>query len=97
MFSLYQLQIFQTVAQEGSISRAAEQLYLTQPAVSQHIRGLEKDLGVRLFERGPRGVELTPSGQVLLDYTRCLLRLAEEARQAAGRAGGVEETGGMGE
>jgi DNA-binding transcriptional LysR family regulator len=76
MFSLYELEIFQTVAQEESISRAAERLYLTQPAVSQHVRALEDDLGIRLFERGPRGVTLTPSGKVLRDYARCLLRLA---------------------
>jgi DNA-binding transcriptional LysR family regulator len=92
MFNLYHLQIFQMVAEEGNISRAAERLFLTQPAVSQHVRALEADLGVRLFQRGARGVKLTPAGEVLLDYTRCLLRLADEARQAAARAGGIEKS-----
>jgi DNA-binding transcriptional LysR family regulator len=52
MLDLYKLQIFTTVAQEGSFSRAAEQLYMTQSAVSQHIKELETSLGVTLFERG---------------------------------------------
>jgi DNA-binding transcriptional LysR family regulator len=91
MFTLYQLQIFQTVAQAGSISRAAERLYLTQPAVSQHVRALENELGVRLFEREARGVSLTPPGQLLLDYTRCLLRLAEEAQRVVTQTGGVRQ------
>jgi len=82
MLNLYQLHIFETVAQEGSFSRAAEQLYLTQPAVSQHIQTLEANLGVQLFRRGRRGIKLTSSGEILIDYTRCLLRLAEETRQA---------------
>jgi DNA-binding transcriptional LysR family regulator len=89
MFNLYQLQIFQVVAEAGNISRAAEQLFLTQPAVSQHVRTLEKELGVQLFERGSRGVTLTPPGEIFLDYTRCLLRLAEEARDAVTRTGGI--------
>ncbi len=91
MFSLYQLQIFQVVAEEGSISRAAERLYLTQPAVSQHIGALEKDLGTRLFDRGPRGVKLTASGEILGDYARCLLRLADEAYRSVARAADVQE------
>ncbi len=91
MFNLYQLHIFQTVAEEGNISRAAERLYLTQPAVSQHVRALESDLGIKLFQRSSRGVKLTPSGEVFLDYAHCLLRLADEARQAAARAEGITE------
>lgn len=81
MLNLYQLQIFQTVAQVGSFSRAAEQLYLSQPAVSQHIQALETDLGVRLFHRGRRGIRLTASGELLQDYARSLLLFAEKTRQ----------------
>ncbi|GAB4426894.1 MAG: selenium metabolism-associated LysR family transcriptional regulator [Anaerolineae bacterium] len=81
MLNLYQLQIFQTVAHAGSFSRAAEQLYLSQPAVSQHIQALETDLGVRLFHRGRRGIRLTASGELLQDYARSLLLLAEKTRQ----------------
>jgi DNA-binding transcriptional LysR family regulator len=82
MFSLHQVEIFQTVATEGSISRAAEMLYLSQPAVSQHIRSLEKDMGVKLLVRGRRGVTLTPAGEVFLKYAQQLLRLSREAREA---------------
>ncbi|RME97082.1 MAG: LysR family transcriptional regulator [Chloroflexi bacterium] len=85
MLNLYQLQIFQTVALAGSFSRAAERLYLSQPAVSQHIQTLESDLGVRLFKRGRRGITLTPSGEILTDYAQCLTRLAEETRDAVTR------------
>lgn len=81
MLNLYQLQIFQTVAQVGSFSRAAQQLYLSQPAVSQHIQALETDLGVRLFHRGRRGIKLTASGELLQDYARSLLLFAEKTRQ----------------
>ncbi len=82
MFNLYQLRIFLTVVEEGSITRAAERLYLTQPAVSQHIRALEKMLGVKLFRRGRRGMVLTPAGKRLVSYAEQMLRLAMEARQA---------------
>lgn len=82
MLNLYQLKIFQVVASEGGISRAADVLYLSQPAVSQHIKALEQDLDVALFERKRRGVTLTPAGEVLLEYAQNLLRLSQEARQA---------------
>jgi DNA-binding transcriptional LysR family regulator len=90
MLNLYQLQIFQTVTDAGSFSRAAAQLYLTQPAVSQHIQALETDLGVTLFHRGRRGITLTNSGELLLDYARCLLQLAEKTRQAVANADQME-------
>ena len=82
MLSLYKLEIFNVVAIEGSFSRAAGRMQLTQPAVSQHMRDLEHNLNVELFERGPRGVSLTPAGEILLDYTRCILRLVAEAESA---------------
>mgnify|MGYP001241721706 CR=1 FL=1 len=82
MLDLYKLEIFQKVAGEGSISKAAERLLLTQPAVSQHVRDLEGALGVELFSRGRRGVTLTPAGETLLDYTRCILRMVTEAESA---------------
>ena len=82
MFSLHQVEIFHTVAIEGSISRAAEALYLSQPAVSQHIRSLEKDIGVQLLVRGRRGVTLTPAGEVFLKYAQQLVMLSREARES---------------
>jgi DNA-binding transcriptional LysR family regulator len=82
MLNLYKLEVFNTVAMEGSFSRAAGRLLLTQPAVSQHIRDLEYKLGTELFQRSNRGATLTPAGEMLLDYTRCILRLLVEAEHA---------------
>ena len=82
MLTLYKLEIFHTVTEEGSFSRAASRLRLTQPAVSQHIRDLEVKLGRELFRRNNQGVRLTPAGELLLDYTRCILRMLAEAESA---------------
>jgi DNA-binding transcriptional LysR family regulator len=82
MISLYKLEVFNMVVQAGSFSAAAERLFLSQPAVSQHVQALESSLGVQLFERGPRGVRLTASGEILYDYTRCILSLLSEAESA---------------
>lgn len=62
------LRAFAAVARERSFSRAAEQLYVTQPAVSKHVASLEAELRTPLVIRGPRAVQLTPAGQVLADY-----------------------------
>ena len=82
MLDLHKLDIFAVVAAEGSFSRAADRLTLSQPAVSQHMRDLEAALSVELFVREHRGVSLTPAGVTLLDYSKCLLRLAAEAESA---------------
>jgi LysR family transcriptional regulator, low CO2-responsive transcriptional regulator len=82
MLSLYKLEIYMAVALEGSFSQGAKRMQLTQPAVSQHMRDLEQSLGTELFVRGPRGVTLTAAGEILLDYTRCILRLVDEAESA---------------
>lgn len=90
-FNLHQLHIFQVVAEEGAISRAADRLYLTQPAVSQQIHTLEIAIGATLFTRGRRGVLLTPAGETLLDYAHRILDLAAEAQQAVTLATGARE------
>ncbi len=82
MLSLYKLEIFATVVAEGSFSAAAHRLYMTQPAVSQHIQDLESGLGTRLFDRGRRGVTLTKAGETLYDYTQRILNLVIEAESA---------------
>jgi DNA-binding transcriptional LysR family regulator len=79
MLDLYKLQVFAQVALAGSFSAAAEQLYLSQPAVSQHIQELEVALGVKLFVRGRRGVTLTAEGNTLKDYAQRILSLVAEA------------------
>lgn len=82
MLNLYKLEIFAIVVQTGSFSAAADHLLMTQPAVSQHIHDLEASLGARLFQRGRRGVSLTPAGETLHAYTREILRLLAEAENA---------------
>ncbi|HET9925060.1 MAG TPA: selenium metabolism-associated LysR family transcriptional regulator [Methylomirabilota bacterium] len=79
---LRQLEIFVKVAELGSFSRAAEALFLTQPTVSEHIRTLEDELGVRLLDRLGRGAAVTKGGELLLSHAQRMLALAREARQA---------------
>jgi len=77
-FTVHQLTVFRTVARHLSYTRAAETLYLSQPAVAQQVKTLEQMLGLRLFVRSGRGIVLTPAGQEFLDHVdRLLTRLAE--------------------
>jgi DNA-binding transcriptional LysR family regulator len=78
---LYQLRSFLRVAAEGSFTRAGEALHLSQPAVTQHVGALERELGTALFERTGRGVRLTPAGEALAQAARGSLALLEEGRQ----------------
>src|SRR5215510_4637109 len=82
LMDLFQLEIFVTVAREGSFSRAAEKLYRTQPAVSQAIRKLEREVGESLFDRSSRDGILTDAGQMLHEYAQKLLNLRSEAHTA---------------
>jgi DNA-binding transcriptional LysR family regulator len=82
MLDLYKLQIFSVVVQEGSFSAAAERLYMTQSAVSQHIKELEASLGRQLFQRGWRGVRLTSHGEILNRYTGEIFALVTKAESA---------------
>ncbi|MFA7680934.1 MAG: LysR family transcriptional regulator [Pigmentiphaga sp.] len=73
------------VVEAGSINRAAEDLGLTQPALSRRIAALEHDLGAALLVRKPRGVELTPAGELLITHAKPLLRQADILRDALGQ------------
>jgi DNA-binding transcriptional LysR family regulator len=88
------LRTFVVVAELASFSRAAEQLHLAQPAVSQHVKRLERDLGAAVLRRSTRRVELTAVGQQLLRRARSILAEVEHAEQdvrllESGRAGRV--------
>jgi len=76
------LQTFLVVAETGSFSRAAEQLFLTQPAVSKRIAALEAELGTQLFDRIGRRILLTEAGRALLDRAHGLLRQLEDIRRS---------------
>ncbi len=86
---LSKLRIFAAVAHTGSFSRAAEELGLRQPTVSQQVQSLERSLRASLFQRSGRRVELTPTGEALLPYAERLLALAAEAELAAREAAGL--------
>ena len=73
--------VFRAVAEKGSISAAAQELFISQPAVSQSIRQLEEQLHLRLFSRSSRGVVLTHEGQLLLEYVRRGLGLLESGEE----------------
>ncbi|KHN49373.1 LysR family transcriptional regulator [Pectobacterium fontis] len=75
---LNQLRTFVTVAETASLTRAASLLFLSQPAVSAHIKSLETEFNVRLFRRTPRGMELTASGIIMRDEAQLALDAASK-------------------
>jgi DNA-binding transcriptional LysR family regulator len=85
---LARLRVFQAVADEGSFSRAARALFLSQPAVTQHIHALEAELGVPLFDRLGRRTTLTPAGVSLAQHVPQILGMVRAAEGAAREAGG---------
>src|SRR5512135_1456231 len=78
----YQLAYFRKVALTRSISRAAEELLITQPAVSKQIRSLEEELGAKLFDRIGKKIFLTKTGEVLFAHAEKVLRELDEAKTA---------------
>jgi DNA-binding transcriptional LysR family regulator len=85
--SLYR--VFYTVANLGNISGAAEQLFVSQPAVSQSIRKLEKNMECALFVRKPRGVELTEEGKVLYEHVEEAINVLNQAETSISK--GIKE------
>lgn len=85
----HQLRVFLSVVRQSSFSRAAETLYLTQSAVSQQIEALEREHGVRLFDRLPRRVALTDAGLALLPFAERVTQALEDAAHALDEVRGV--------
>jgi DNA-binding transcriptional LysR family regulator len=83
---LRQIKFFMAVAEERHFGRAAERMFIAQPALSQHIRRLERELEVQLFDRSARHVRLTPAGEAFLEVARRMSRQVDEATVAARRA-----------
>ena len=77
----FRLKVFRTVAQHLSFRKAAEHLFITQPAVTLQIKALEEDVGVRLFDRRGNQIFLTPQGIRLLRYAKRMETLVAEAEQ----------------
>ena len=87
--TLRQLKLFETVARRLSFSRAAEELHLTQPAVSTQVKALEGHAGVALFEQLGKKVYLTPAGTELLRHSRAIINQFREAEDAMTQFKGV--------
>jgi molybdate transport repressor ModE-like protein len=87
-YNLYPLHIFRLVARGGSVTRAAQELFISQPAVSAHLKALETAIGEPLFERTPRGMQLTPAGAILLEQVNRLFALYEEIPAVIGDLSG---------
>ena len=81
-FTLDQLRILKAIAVEGSFKRAADSLYVSQPAVSLQVQNLERQLDVPLFDRGGRRAQLTEAGHLLLNYGEKILSLCQETCRA---------------
>ena len=81
-FPLDQLRILKAIASEGSFKKAAESLYISQPAVSLQVQNLEKQLSVPIFDRGNRKASFTEEGEVLLRYGIRILSLCDESCRA---------------
>ncbi len=84
---LRQLEHFLAVVEEGTFTRAAERVSLTQPAVSLSIKKLEEEIGGPLFARDVHDLSLTEAGRVLADYARRMIRLRDDATREMARLG----------
>jgi LysR family transcriptional regulator, low CO2-responsive transcriptional regulator len=88
--TLQQLRLFASAAKHLSFARAADELHVTQPAVSMQIRGLEDQVGLPLFDRASRQVSLTTPGEYFLVYARRMLSTLKDAEDAMARMRGVK-------
>ena len=86
---LRELKIFRDIAQEKNFVKAAKLNFLTQPSVSSHLKHLEEELGVRLFERVPRKVSLTQEGEFLLPHAEELLLKCENLKTLISKSKGI--------
>jgi len=88
--NFHHVKAFCTIVSEGSFSRAAEKLHLTQPTISAQIQSLEKGLRTRLFDRSAQGISLTQPGRVFHPYALQLLELSERAEQTMDELQGLK-------
>ncbi|MBE9547513.1 MAG: LysR family transcriptional regulator, partial [Proteobacteria bacterium] len=73
------------LVEEGSFSRAAKRVFLTQPSLTKHIKNLEESVNARIVDRRNRGIFLTPEGKILYDYAKRILKLRDEAKEKISR------------
>lgn len=95
MIENFRIHVFRSVARHLSFSRAAEELLLTQPAVTQQIKALEDELGAPLFDRGGGRIALTAGGSALLPFAEKMHILSAEAVAAVAEASGATHAGAL--
>jgi len=88
---LHQLRGFMAVARHSSFSRASEELYRTQPAISKQIRALEEALETKLFHRLGRKIQLTDAGEILYRYAHRVFQVLDEARETVSELKGLQK------
>ncbi len=88
--NFHHLEVYYVVAKRLSYSRAAEELYISQPAVSRHVQSLEKNLGAKLLGQRGNRVYLTDAGRIVFDYAQKVFALTEEAKRALSELEGLE-------
>jgi DNA-binding transcriptional LysR family regulator len=91
MIENFKLKVFRVVADSLNFRRAADELHLTQPAVTAQIKSLEESLGIALFDRIGRDIKLTPAGETLQQYVRQIEAITNEAVAALSSFGGQED------
>src|SRR3954462_14545913 len=91
--SLRQMEYLVAVVDEGSFTRAAQRLFVTQPALSHQIKALEASVGGGLLGGQPNAVHLTPMGRAFLPHAAAAVRAADEAQRAASGVGQLEAGG----
>jgi|HubBroStandDraft_5_1064220.scaffolds.fasta_scaffold10325_3 DNA-binding transcriptional LysR family regulator len=90
MIENFKLKVFRVVADTLNFRRAADELHLTQPAITSQIKSLEEGLGIALFDRISRDIRLTPAGTTLLQYVRQIEAISNDAVAALAPFGGQE-------
>src|ERR1700678_504825 len=90
MIENFKLKVFRVVADTLNFRRAADELHLTQPAITSQIKSLEESLGIALFDRISRDIRLTPAGTTLLQYVRQIEAISNDAVAALAPFGGQE-------
>ena len=93
--TIQQLNYVITISEKGSLNKAAEALYVTQPSLTSAVRELEKELGITLFNRGGRGVTLTNDGAEFIQYARQVVTQYERLLEKYGKGGNLRKKFGI--